>query len=101
MITFPTGGFLFMENTVLNPFQEWVARNKPQKQPTSKPKVELSEPELSPEDELEEAWEEWKRENRTLIGAGVFTLACILTVVFIWALAMIDISNGCFITGVC
>ena len=80
----------------LNKFQQWAGKRRPKITEDVKP-----EPELTPEEELKIAWEDWKYEFRIPIFIFKTLLWFIFIVVFIWALAVVSIQNDCYLDKRC
>lgn len=84
----------------MNKFQEWANRRKPKvTRPVKTEEVEVCQP--TPEEELKEAWEEWKIAFKWPIRIFKVCFWFSITVVGLWACAVVDIQNDCYLDKEC
>ena len=82
----------------MNKFQDWADRRKPK----VTPKVILEvEEQSTPEDQLREAWEDWKYEFRTPIRIFKFGLGIFIMLTTLLALAVVSIQADCYLDSEC
>lgn len=82
-----------------NKFQAWVSRRKPKVTPDVKPEVE--EHQSTPEEDLAEAWADFKHEFRWITRVFTMVLWISVTVVCLYAFAVVDIQRQCYLDKEC
>ena len=82
----------------LNKFQQWAIRRRPKVTPDVKPEPE---PESTPEEDLAEAWADFKHEFRWIIRVFTTVFWISVTVVCLYAFAVVDIQRQCYLDKEC
>ena len=83
----------------MNKFQEWAAKRRPKPKVEQKSEVELIE--LTPEEELAEAWEEWKIAFKWPIRVFKIIVFTFITILVLHAWAVNSIVNDCYLDKEC